>query len=246
MSYPWWYVPSLTSPMIVAFVAIVHVLVSQYAVGGGFLLARENRYALKMGDTEYRKYWKSHAKFFILLTVVFGAVTGVGIWWTIGLASPLATEELIRIFVFGWAIEWVFFIIELVAAFGFYYFWDRLPKNTHAAMGWIYAAAAWISLVLITGITSFMLNSRGIFGDWEKTGGFWYAFFNRQFIPQTFVRTGISLLLATSICISPGGARATPSAKRRSGGCSPRRSPEPFSWRWGWPAGSSSCRNRRS
>ena len=52
MSYPWWYVPSLTSPMIVAFVAIVHVLVSQYAVGGGFLLARENRYALKMGDTE--------------------------------------------------------------------------------------------------------------------------------------------------------------------------------------------------
>jgi cytochrome bd-type quinol oxidase subunit 1 len=198
--------------MIVAFVAIVHVLVSQYAVGGGFLLARENRYALKMGDTEYRKYWKSHAKFFILLTVVFGAVTGVGIWWTIGLASPLATEELIRIFVFGWAIEWVFFIIELVAAFGFYYFWDRLPKNTHAAMGWIYAAAAWISLVLITGITSFMLNSRGIFGDWEKTGGFWYAFFNRQFIPQTFVRTGISLLLATIYVymhITWGSARDT-------------------------------------
>ena len=197
MSYPWWYVPSLTSPMVIAVVAIVHVLVSQYAVGGGFLLALENQYALNNGDSEYRKYWKSHAKFFILLTVVFGSITGVGIWWTIGLASPLATEELIRIFVFGWAIEWVFFSLELVAAFGFFYFWDRLPKSTHKAMGWIYAGAAWISLVLITGITAFMLNSRGIFGDWETTGGFWYAFFNRQFIPQTLLRTGISLLLAT-------------------------------------------------
>jgi AGZA family xanthine/uracil permease-like MFS transporter len=35
---------------------------------------------------------------FILLTVVYGAITGVGIWWTIGLASPLATEALIHIF----------------------------------------------------------------------------------------------------------------------------------------------------
>lgn len=197
MSYPWWNVPYLTSPMVIAIVAVVHVLVSQYAVGGGILLARENRFALKRSDSDYRKYWKAHAKFFILLTVVFGSVTGVGIWWTIGLASPLATEELIRIFVFGWAIEWVFFVLELVAAFGFYYFWDKLPKGTHAAMGWIYAVAAWISLVLITGITAFMLNSRGLFGDWTQTGGFWYAFFNRQFIPQTLIRTGISLMLAT-------------------------------------------------
>ncbi|MGI5831805.1 MAG: cytochrome ubiquinol oxidase subunit I [Thermoguttaceae bacterium] len=212
MSYPWWYVPALTSPMVIAIVAVVHVLVSQYAVGGGILLALENSYALKTGDSEYRKYWKSHAKFFILLTVVFGSITGVGIWWAIGLASPLATEELIRIFIFGWAIEWVFFILELVAAFGFYYFWDRLPKSTHETIGWIYASAAWISLVLITGITSFMLNSRGIFGDWERTGGFWFAFFNRQFIPQTLLRTGISLVLATIYVymhITWGSARDT-------------------------------------
>lgn len=197
MSYPWWFVPYLTSPMVIALIAVVHVLVSQYAVGGGILLARENRYALKKNDSDYRRYWKSHARFFILLTVVFGSLTGVGIWWTIGLASPLATEELIRTFVFGWGIEWVFFIIELVAAFGFYYFWDRLPKGTHIIIGSIYAAAAWISLVLITGITGFMLNSRGLFGDWSQTGSFWNAFFNYQFIPQTVIRTGTALILAT-------------------------------------------------
>ena len=197
MAYPWWHVPYLTAPMVIALVAVVHVLVSHYAVGGGILLALENRYALKKNDKAYRAYWKKHARFFILLTVVFGAITGVGIWWTIGLASPLATETLISTFVFGWAIEWVFFIVEIVAAFAFYYFWEKLPPKTHRNIGYIYALAAWISLILITGITAFMLNSRGLFGDWAETGSFWSAFFNRQFLPQTIARTGGALLFAT-------------------------------------------------
>ena len=68
----------------------------------------------------YLDYLKRHARFFILLTVVFGAITGVGIWWTIGLTSPLATEVLIRTFVFGWATEWVFFVVEITSAFIFH------------------------------------------------------------------------------------------------------------------------------
>jgi len=199
MHYPWWYVPGITAPMLIAVVAIAHVIVSHYAVGGGILLAMENQYALRKGNQKYRSYWKRHARFFILLTVVFGAITGVGIWWTIGLASPLATEMLIRTFVFGWAIEWVFFIVEIVAAFVFFYYWDRLPAKEHVIVGWIYAVAAWISLVLITGITAFMLNSRGLFVDWAGTenGNFWHAFFNVQFIPQTIARTGASLMLGS-------------------------------------------------
>ena len=200
MHYPWWYVPVLTSPMLIAVIAIVHVIVSHYAVGGGILIALENSSAIRKGNTEYRDYWKKHAKFFVLLTVAFGAITGVGIWWTIGLASPLATEMLIRTFVFGWAIEWVFFLIEIVAAFAMYYYWDRLPPGTHRIIAWIYAIAAWISLVLITGITAFMLNSKGLIADWSGVGenyNFWYAFLNVQFIPQTILRTGGCLVLST-------------------------------------------------
>ena len=200
MHYPWWYVPVLTSPMLIAVIAIVHVIVSHYAVGGGILIALENSRAIRKGNKEYRNYWKKHAKFFVLLTVAFGAITGVGIWWTIGLASPLATEMLIRTFVFGWAIEWVFFLIEIVAAFAMYYYWDRLPSGTHRIIAWIYAFAAWISLVLITGITAFMLNSKGLVADWSGVGenyNFWYAFLNVQFIPQTILRTGGCLVLST-------------------------------------------------
>lgn len=199
MHYPWWYVPGLTSPMIIAIVAIFHVIVSHYAVGGGILLARENSFAIKKKDHQYRSYWKKHAQFFVLLTVAYGALTGVGIWWTIGLASPLATELLIRTFVFGWAIEWVFFMVEIVSAFAFYYYWDRLAGKDHARIGWIYALAAWISLILITGITSFMLNSTSLFAPpgSDRLESFWKAFLNVQFIPQTIARTGGSLVLAT-------------------------------------------------
>ena len=81
---------------------------------------------------------------------------------------------LIHTFVFGWAMEYVFFVIEIVAAFIFYYYWGRLPPKTHTSIGWIYAVAAWISLVLITGITAFMLNP----GAGRQNPSFWVAFFN--------------------------------------------------------------------
>lgn len=193
MHYPWWYVPIITSPMLIAIVSVLHVIVSHYAVGGGLFLAFETHYAYRTGDRDYLEYLRSHARFFILVTVVFGAITGVGIWWTIGLASPLATETLIHIFVFGWAMEYVFFVIEIASAFAFYYLWGKVSSSVHIKIGWTYAIAAWISLVLIGGITAFMLNS----GDWLNKRSFWVAFFNPQFIPQVVVRTGAALILAS-------------------------------------------------
>ena len=173
MHYPWWHVPFLTAPMLIAAIAVVHVLVSHYAVGGGLFLAFETSHAYRTGNTDYLAYLKQHAWFFILLTVVFGAITGVGIWWIIGLASPLATEMLIHIFVFGWAMEYVFFVLEIASAFIFYYYWGRLDPGTHTTVGWIYAGSAWISLVLITGITGFMLHN----GAWTlENPSFWAGF----------------------------------------------------------------------
>ncbi len=193
MHYPWWYVPFLTAPMLIAGISVVHVHVSHYAVGGGLFLALETQHAYRTKNKAYLEYLRSHAWFFILLTVVFGAITGVGIWWTIGLASPLATELLIHTFVFGWAMEYVFFVLEIVSAFIFYYYWGRLAPRTHVQIGWIYAASAWISLVLITGITGFMLNP----GAWLQTRDFWIGFFNPQILPQVLARTGGAFLLAS-------------------------------------------------
>ncbi len=179
--------------MLIAVISVLHVVVSHYAVGGGFFLAVEISYAYRQKNIAYLKYLKDHAWFFILVTVVYGAITGVGIWWTIGLASPLATEVLIHGFVFGWAMEYVAFLIEITAAFIFYYYWGRLQPKMHTTIGWIYAGAAWISLVIITAITAYMLNP----GKWPQSESFWDGILNPQFLPQVFARTGGSFLLAS-------------------------------------------------
>src|SRR3989442_3967403 len=133
MHYPFWFVPGVTSPMLMAVIAVLHIFVSLYAVGGGIFLARETASASRTNNHKYLDSLHGHAWFFILVTVVYGAITGVGIWWTIGLASPLPTEMLIHTFVFAWAMEYVFFILEIVSAFIFYYAWGRLtPKNTRS------------------------------------------------------------------------------------------------------------------
>lgn len=210
MHYPWWYVPVLTSPMLIAIIAVLHVLVSHYAVGGGLFLAVEVGYAYRTRNRALLTYLRAHAWFFILLTVVYGAVTGVGIWWTIGLAAPLPTELLIHTFLFGWAMEYVFFVLEIVAAFIFFYYWGRLDPRTHTRVGWVYAGSAWMSLVLITAITGFMLNP----GRWLDHPTFWHGFLNPQFIPQVLARTGGALLLA-SLYVYLHAAFRAPDARLR-------------------------------
>ena len=193
MHYPWWYVPFLTSPMLIAIVSVLHMFVSHYAVGGGAFLAVETTFAYRTNHTAYLEYLRRHAWFFILVTVVYGAITGVGIWWTIGLAYPLATEPLIHNFILGWAMEYIPFFLEVASAFAFYYYWGRLDPKTHQAMGWIYAVSAWLSLFFITGITAFMLHP----GAWLQRQDFWVGFFNPQLVPQVLSRTGGSFLLAS-------------------------------------------------
>ena len=191
MHYPFWYVPGLTSPMWIAVVAVFHIYVALYAVGGSILLAIQTRLAYRTNDASYLEYLRSHAWFFVLITLVYSSLMGVGIWWTIGLASPLATEELIHVFVLGWAMEYVTFILEIVSAFIFFYYWGKLDPKTHLRIGWIYAGSAFASLLIITPITAFQLN----IGSWTPEAGFWRAFFNPQALPQIASRTGGSLLL---------------------------------------------------
>ena len=192
MEFPVWYVPYITAPMLIPLVAVPHVIVAQFAVGVGIVLADLVRRARRDHNAELLGYLRGLARFFILITVVFGAVTGVGIWWTIGLTSPETTSALIHVFVFGWGAEWAAFLVEIAAAFAFYYLWDRVTPREHVILGWIYAGAAWVSLVLITGITSFMLTS----GSWTPAQKFFVAFFNPSFVPQVLLRTGGSIVLA--------------------------------------------------
>ena len=192
MNYPVWYIPTVGGGALIAFIAIVHVFVSHFAVGGGaFLIALEKK-AYKEENAEMLEIVKRFARFFILLTMVFGSVTGVAIWFITALVNPGGISLLIHNFVFGWAAEWVFFVMEIVAAFVYYYTFGKMDRKTHLKIGWIYFIAAWMSLFLITGIIDFMLTP----GKWLETHNFWHGFFNPSFIPSVGFRTFMSFLMA--------------------------------------------------
>jgi mono/diheme cytochrome c family protein len=190
MNYPIWELPG--AGLLIAAVAVVHVFVSHFAVGGGLFLVVTERKARRENDAALLDYVRRLSRFFILLTLVFGALTGVGIWFTIALIHPQGTSSLINTFVWGWAIEWTFFVTEIAAAMVYYYGWDRLSARLHMAVGWIYFWAAWLSLVIINGILTYMLTP----GQWIHTRGFWDGFFNPTYWPGVVARTFVAAGLA--------------------------------------------------
>ncbi len=190
MNYPVWDIPA--SGLLIAVIAVLHVFVSHFAVGGGLYLVLIERKARRGGDAPLLDYARGLGRFFILLTLVFGAISGVGIWFTIGLVHPQATSSLINTFVWAWAIEWTFFVVEIAAAMVYYYGWDRLSARLHMTIGWIYVAAAWLSLVVINGILTFMLTP----GRWPQTRSFWDALFNETYWPALAARTFAAVGLA--------------------------------------------------
>lgn len=190
MNYPIWQVPA--SGLLIAVVAILHVFVSHFAVGGGLFLALTEGKARRENDAGLLDYVRRHSRFFILLSLVFGAISGVGIWFTIALVHPAATASLINAFVWGWAIEWTFFVTEVAAAIVYLYGWDRLTAKQHVTVAWIYFVAAYMSLVVINGILAFMLTP----GRWLETRAFWDGFFNPTYWPALAIRTLAAIGLA--------------------------------------------------
>jgi cytochrome bd-type quinol oxidase subunit 1 len=204
MNYPFWDIPILGSGWVIGIIAIFHVMISQFAVGGGLYLPMAERKAMQMPEGQLRTDWLNqlarYSKFFLILTAVFGTVSGVGIWFAIGLTQPEATSTLIHNFVFGWAMEWVFFIVELATVAVYYYTWDRIDPKLHLVVGWVYAGASAFTLIIINGILTFMLTPGntwlGVAGTGQEASKFWNAFFNPTYWPSLFLRACVCCALA--------------------------------------------------
>ena len=234
MNYPFWDIPILGSGWVIGIIAIFHVMISQFAVGGGLYLPMAERKAMRMAEGPLRDAWlrqlASYSKFFLILTAVFGTVSGVGIWFAIGLTHPEATSTLIHNFVFGWAIEWVFFLVELATAAVYYYTWNRIDEKLHLTVGWVYAGASVCTLIIINGILSFMLTPGdtwlAVAGTGHEASKFWNAFFNPTYWPSLFLRC--------CVCASLAGVWALISASRIDGDKQPALKSSLVKWSVKW------------
>ncbi|BCS89218.1 multiheme c-type cytochrome [Pseudodesulfovibrio sediminis] len=192
MEYPIWQLTSLAGGFWIALIATVHVYVAHFAVGGGLFLVLAEMAAYRTNNIHLLEWTKKHSRFFLLLTMAFGGVSGVAIWFCIALIAPQATITLIHQFVFGWAAEWVCFLGEIVALIIYYYTWKNMDRRDHLRVGWLYFIFGWFSLFLINGIIGFMLTP----GDWVQTKDFWDGFFNPTFWPSLVFRTFFSAACA--------------------------------------------------
>lgn len=192
MNYPTWTIDVIGSGWVIGLIAITHVFISHFAVGAGVYLPITEYFARKHGRQDVLDFLHHHTRFFLILTAVFGASTGVGIWFSISLVQPEATASLIRTFVFAWAMEWVVFLVEVASLVFYYYGWDRMSAEVHQKIGWIYAVTAFMSLFIINGILTFMLTP----GSWLETRSFWGGFFNPTYLPSLILRMLVALSLA--------------------------------------------------
>lgn len=192
MEYPIWELTTFGGGFFIALIAVFHVFVSHFAVGGGLFLPLFEKMAYDRQSDELLDYVRKHTRFFLLVTMVFGGMTGVGIWVTISALAPQATSTLIHTFVFGWATEWVFFLLEITALLIYHYRFTKMSRKNHLTIGWLYFVFAWLSLFLITGIVGFMLTP----GEWLESKNFWDGFFNPSFWPSVFFRTFMAFMIA--------------------------------------------------
>jgi len=192
MNYPLWVVPYLGGPWIIGIISIIHIFISHFAVGGGIFLALAEELAYKRKDDRIYGYLKTHSKFFVLVTTVAGAVTGVGIWFSISLVSPDGLASLIQSFTLAWAEEYLFFVAELATAFAYYYTWDRISKEQHLKLARLYMAFSIMTLVIINGILTFMLTP----GKWIQSHYWFDGVFNPTYFPSLMIRILIMMAIA--------------------------------------------------
>ncbi|NOX55027.1 MAG: hypothetical protein GXP27_11450 [Planctomycetes bacterium] len=234
MNYPVWIVPHIGSGWVIGLIAIFHIMISHFAIGGGLYLAMAEWRALRTGRRDWFEFLPRHSKFFLILTGVYGAVSGVGIWFAIGLAAPEATSTLIHNFVFAWAIEWLFFLVELTSAAVYYYTWNRIPDELHLKVGWFYAVAAFFTLFIINGILAFMLTPGdawlAVAGSGQEASRFFQAFFNPTYWP--------SLALRILVCVALAGVWALVTGSRIDETKQPELKADVIRWsvRWLVPA----------
>ena len=182
--YPFWYEPLFGSSMILAGIAVVHMLASHISVGAALVSTWLISVAARRNRPELIEYVRQYGVFLLVFSYILGSITGPGIWFSATVASPRGLSMLIHNYVWLWATEWVFFVVEVIGIYLLVYLAGRIDIRSYLRITWIFGAASWATMLVIVGILSFMLwpgQTR-----WFTEGGSLASFFG----PYTFAQVG--------------------------------------------------------
>jgi hypothetical protein len=128
--YPTWLETSVGSGWIVGLIATIHVLFSHTSVGAAIFFAFLANYAHRNQRPDLLEFIRRYGMFLLVFSYVLGSITGPGIWYSTTVASPRGISALIHSFVWMWATEWVFFVIEVVGVYMLVYLAGKLDGKT--------------------------------------------------------------------------------------------------------------------
>jgi hypothetical protein len=181
--------------LLIGGLGIVHVFLAQFAVGGGMVLTYFEWLRQSGREPVARPFVAGFFKYLVMISFVLGALTGVGLWFVTIQVSPQTIGTMVGEFHWIWAVEWVFFTIEIVAGYIFFRYAARLTDRTRMRMLLTYSIASWMSLFWINGILSWQLTP----GGWLEGGNVWAGFFNPTFWPSLGYRTVASVTIAALV-----------------------------------------------
>jgi hypothetical protein len=197
--YPTWYEPMVGSGWVVALIATFHVLASHTSVGAALLFAYLSHKAYREDREDLLDFIKKYGLFLMVFTYVAGSITGPGIWYSTTVASPNGIGALIHSFVWKWATEWVFFVIEVVGVYMIVYLVGRVDKETHMKISVIFGMASLATMVIIVGILSFMMLPGK--EAWFEEGGYLNGFYGTN----TFIQLGMRMAFMFTMTAVVGG-----------------------------------------
>lgn len=194
--FPTWYEPGIGSGWVVGIIATVHVLFSHTSVGAAVFFAVLATMAYSRNKPEYLEYIKKYGLFLLVFSYVLGSITGPGIWYSTTVASPRGISSLIHSFVWKWATEWVFFVIEVVGVYMVVYLVGKVDQRTHLRITWIFGLASYATMLIILGILSFMMwPGKEV---WFTEGGYLNGFYGSNTFAQLAMRT-LFMLSVTAV-----------------------------------------------
>ena len=137
MDFPVFHLDFLGNRMLIAVIAVLHVCINHpLAVGAMPLITIMEWWGHRRQSASWdRLAYRILAVCFIVSTT-FGALTGVGIWFSTSLVNPYAIGSLIRVFFWAWFTEWIVFVVEVVCIMAYFLTWRRMSdrKALHVAL----------------------------------------------------------------------------------------------------------------
>ena len=193
MDFPIVEVPFLGGRMLIALVGVIHVLISHgCGVGGSLFLVLLEHKSIRESDDRLNELAYRLTRWFFILTTSVGALTGVGIWFTTNMFSPVGIGSLLRVFFWAWFLEWIVFVTEIALVMVYYLTWKRMSPKKHLRVGIVYVVTSLQTMIIIVGILGYQLTP----GKWLNSRSFWDGFFNPTYIPQLLSRMALAGLLA--------------------------------------------------